>query len=207
MDYLDDAESLDILPMTNHGRSGSHRPCAPGKGLGRHACTVTRVTGCGLHGRARISRPPLPTPPPAHGAQLRSQVRRAQLSGFGGLGVGDDRPRVPRGSPARQVAGSSRRVVIVYWPLALCVSLSANLCQKSIVLSSCIYRRFLFLCESDRNTREPEMVEVAVLETVRHEGALDPKTRGATAAREPRNRRARDGHRHAAGGHHQKARL
>jgi hypothetical protein len=47
---------------------------------------------------------PVPAPAPAHVAQLSSQVGRAQLSRFGGLGVGDDRPRVPLGSPAQQVA-------------------------------------------------------------------------------------------------------
>ena len=105
VDDLDDAENLDILPMTNYGRSGYHRLLAGASG-DKHAHTVTR---CGLHGHAR-------TPAchcPAHVAQLRSQVGWAQLSRFGGLGVGDDRPRVPLGSPAQQVAGSSCGVVIV----------------------------------------------------------------------------------------------
>ena len=93
MDDLDDAENLDILPMTNYGRSGYHRLLAGASG-DKHAHTVTR---CGLHGHAR-------TPAchcPAHVVQLRSQVGWAQLSRFGGLGVGDDRPRVPLGSSAQ----------------------------------------------------------------------------------------------------------
>ena len=93
VDDLDDAENLDILPMTNYGRSGYHRLLAGASG-DKHAHTVTR---CGLHGHART----LACHCPAHVAQLRSQVGWAQLSRFGGLGVGDDRPRVPLGSPAQ----------------------------------------------------------------------------------------------------------
>ena len=202
VDYLDDAEALDILPMTNHGRSGYHRAWLLAGASGDTHAQSPESPAAGCTATRAPPAHPCPRPRPAHGAQLRSQVRRAQLSRccsrFGGLGVGDNRPRVPRGSPARQVAGSSRRVVIRV----------TETCRKSIVLSSCIYLSTIFFAES-RCDLEAESAACDGLWHCAPRGRAR-RSCGAATARQPAlpsNRRGRDGHRPAAGGHHQKARL
>ena len=173
------------------GDTHAQSPESPAAG-----CTATRASPA--H--------PCPRPRPAHGAQLRSQVRRAQLSRFGGLGMGDDRPRVPRGSPARQVAGSSRRVVIVYWPLALRVTLSKPVKSLYIVLCQQLHIPMIaFFLRHSRLRGSSAPFSVHLGNPPR--GRAAPKHRRERAARQPSNRRGRDGHRPAAGGHHQKARL